>query len=93
MPEETTDGLDPDSIINKLYSGDSNVEYYLENYEVEEDNPIKKLWDAWMSTSTGPEREEMGNNLFRSLVEAENHDVNAGLVDFLKLAGSAFLKI
>lgn len=31
MPEETTEGLDPDSIMNKLYSGNSNVEYFLEN--------------------------------------------------------------
>lgn len=31
MPEETTEGMDPDSIINKLYSGNSNVEYFLEN--------------------------------------------------------------
>lgn len=31
MPEETTEGLNPDSIMNKLYSGNSNVEYFLEN--------------------------------------------------------------
>lgn len=31
MPEELTDGLDPDSIMKKLYTGDSNVEYFLEN--------------------------------------------------------------
>jgi len=31
MPEETTEGMNPDSIINKLYSGDSNVQYFLEN--------------------------------------------------------------
>lgn len=31
MPEEKTAGLDPDSIMKKLYSGNSNVEYYLEN--------------------------------------------------------------
>jgi uncharacterized protein YrrD len=30
MPEETTEGIDPDSILNKLYSGESNIEYYLE---------------------------------------------------------------
>lgn len=31
MPEENTTGLDPDSIMKKLYSGNSNIEYYLEN--------------------------------------------------------------
>ncbi len=31
IPEETTEGMDPDSIMNKLYSGNSNVEYFLEN--------------------------------------------------------------
>ena len=31
MPEETTENIDPDSILNKLYNGDSNVEYYLKN--------------------------------------------------------------
>lgn len=31
MPEETTENIDPDSIMNKLYSGESNIEYYLEN--------------------------------------------------------------
>lgn len=31
MPEETTENIDPDSIMNKLYSGESNIEYFLEN--------------------------------------------------------------
>lgn len=31
MPVETTEGLDPDSLKKKLYTGDSNIEYYLEN--------------------------------------------------------------
>ncbi len=31
MPEETTDGIDPDSIKNTIYSGESNIHYYLEN--------------------------------------------------------------
>jgi hypothetical protein len=31
IPEETSEGMDPDSIMNKLYSGNSNVEYFLEN--------------------------------------------------------------
>ncbi|HKK80925.1 MAG TPA: hypothetical protein VJ909_01670, partial [Prolixibacteraceae bacterium] len=30
MPEETTEGINPDSILNNLYSGESNIEYYLE---------------------------------------------------------------
>lgn len=31
MPEETTEGLDPDSIKNVIYSGKSNIHYFLEN--------------------------------------------------------------
>lgn len=31
MPEETTEGMNPDSLMNKLYTGNSNVEYFLEN--------------------------------------------------------------
>ena len=31
MPEETTEGMDPDSIKNTIYSGASNIHYYLEN--------------------------------------------------------------
>jgi hypothetical protein len=31
MPEEITEGLDTDSLLKKLYSGDSNIEYFLEN--------------------------------------------------------------
>ena len=31
MPEATTEGMDPDSIKNIVYTGDSNIEYHLEN--------------------------------------------------------------
>jgi len=31
MPEETTEGQDPDSIKNVVYSGKSNIHYFLEN--------------------------------------------------------------
>jgi hypothetical protein len=31
MPVETTDGMNPDSIKNVIYSGESNIVYYLEN--------------------------------------------------------------
>ena len=31
MPEETTEGMDPDSIKNVIFSGESNIEYFLEN--------------------------------------------------------------
>lgn len=31
MPVETTEGMDPDSIKNRIYSGESNIVYYLEN--------------------------------------------------------------
>lgn len=31
MPVETTEGMDPDSIKNIIYAGESNIVYYLEN--------------------------------------------------------------
>jgi len=31
MPEQVTDGMDPDSIKNIIYTGDSNIEYILDN--------------------------------------------------------------
>ncbi|HKJ78205.1 MAG TPA: hypothetical protein VKA10_01665 [Prolixibacteraceae bacterium] len=31
MPVETTEGMDPDSLKNKSYKGESNIVYYLEN--------------------------------------------------------------
>lgn len=31
MPVETTEGMDPDSIKNKIFAGESNIVYYLEN--------------------------------------------------------------
>lgn len=31
MPEQVTEGMDPDSIKNIIYTGDSNIEYQLEN--------------------------------------------------------------
>ncbi len=31
MPVETTEGMDPDSIKSKIYTGESNIVYYLEN--------------------------------------------------------------
>ena len=31
MPEQVTEGIDPDSIKNIIYTGDSNIEYNLEN--------------------------------------------------------------
>ncbi len=31
MPEHVTEGMDPDSIKNIIYTGDSNIEYHLEN--------------------------------------------------------------
>lgn len=31
MPVETTEGMDPDSVKNKVYTGESNIEYFLEN--------------------------------------------------------------
>lgn len=41
MPMETTEGMDPDSIKNIVYSGESNIVYYLENrYHVSLPIPI-----------------------------------------------------
>ena len=31
MPVRTTEGMDPDSIGNSVYTGESNIVYYLEN--------------------------------------------------------------
>ena len=31
MPEETTEGMHPDSIKNTIYSGESNIHYFLED--------------------------------------------------------------
>ena len=31
MPVETTEGMNPDSIKNIIYTGESNIVYYLEN--------------------------------------------------------------
>ncbi len=31
MPEETTEGMNPDSIKNTIYSGESNIHYFLKN--------------------------------------------------------------
>lgn len=31
MPVETTEGMDPDSVQNVIYAGESNIVYYLEN--------------------------------------------------------------
>ena len=31
MPVETSEGMDPDSVKNKIYTGESNIVYYLEN--------------------------------------------------------------
>lgn len=41
MPVETTEGMDPDSIKNVIYVGESNIVYYLENrYHVSLQNPL-----------------------------------------------------
>ncbi len=41
MPEITTEGVDPDSIKNIIYSGKSNIHYFLENrYHVSLLNPV-----------------------------------------------------
>lgn len=41
MPVETTEGMNPDSIKNVIYSGESNIEYFLENrHHVRLPNPL-----------------------------------------------------
>ena len=41
MPEITTEGIDPDSIKNMIYSGKSNIHYFLENrYHLSLRNPV-----------------------------------------------------
>lgn len=41
MPVETTEGMDPDSIKNIIYSGESNIIYHLENrYHISMSNPV-----------------------------------------------------
>lgn len=41
MPEQVTDGINPDSIKNSIYTGDSNIEYHLDNrYHVRLPIPI-----------------------------------------------------
>lgn len=41
MPEITTEGVDPDSIKNTIYSGKSNIHYFLENrHHVSLRNPV-----------------------------------------------------
>lgn len=41
MPEITTEGVDPDSIKNMIYSGKSNIHYFLENrYHLSLRNPV-----------------------------------------------------
>jgi hypothetical protein len=41
MPVVTTEGMEPDSIKNVIYSGESNIEYFLENrYHVRLPNPL-----------------------------------------------------
>ena len=57
MPEETTEGIDPDSIKNTIYSGESNIHYYLQNrYHVRLPIPVylaqgggKITVDIWVS--------------------------------------------
>lgn len=41
MPVETTEGMEPDSIKNVIYAGESNIIYYLDNrYHVSLPNPL-----------------------------------------------------
>lgn len=41
MPEITTEGVDPDSVKNIIYSGKSNIHYFLENrYHLSMRNPV-----------------------------------------------------
>ncbi|RKD89720.1 energy transducer TonB [Mangrovibacterium diazotrophicum] len=59
MPEETTEGMDPDKISNTIYSGESNIHYNLEDrYHVKLPIPVylargggKITVDIWVAPS------------------------------------------
>lgn len=67
MPEETTEGVDPDSIKNTIYSGESNIHYYLQNrYHMRLPIPVylaqrggKITVDIWVSPAGRVVRAEL----------------------------------
>lgn len=69
MPEETTEGVDSDSIKNTIYSGESNIHYYLPNrYHVRLPIPVylaqgggKVTVDIWVSPAGRVIRAELGS--------------------------------
>lgn len=70
MPEETTEGMDPDSIKNTIYSGESNIHYFLENrYHLRLPVPVylaqgggKVTVDIWVAPSGKVIRAELRAN-------------------------------
>lgn len=70
MPEETTEGIDPDSIKNTIYSGESNIHYYLQNrWHVRLPVPVylaqgggKITVDIWVSPAGSVIRAEVRPN-------------------------------
>jgi len=70
MPEETTEGMDPDSIKNTIYPGESNIHYYLENrWHVRLPVPVylaqgggKITVDIWVSPAGKVTRAEVRPN-------------------------------
>lgn len=81
MPEETTDGMDPDSIKNTIYSGESNIHYYLENrYHVRLPVPVylaqkggKVTVDIWVSPA---------GNVIRAQVQSSSSSADPMLPEY-----------
>ncbi len=84
MPEETTEGIDPDSILNNLYSGESNIEYYLEErYHIRLPIPV------YLSHNGGKIKVNITVNPDGKVIEATpviTNDNNKQLLSYAKTA-------
>ena len=71
MPEETTEGMNPDSIKNTIYSGESNIHYFLKDrYHVRLPVPVylaqgggKVTVDIWVTPEGTVIKAEVHDNL------------------------------
>jgi len=87
MPVQTTEGMDPDSIKNVIYTGESNIVYYLENrYHVSLPIPV------YLSQSGGKvivDIEVNRNGKVTKAIPRESADVsNDELYNYAKTAAS-----